>query len=896
MDRAATPEQPKAGDAAPVDRLFGAAAATSIRAQGVRWRGDGQILRALLALRLPTREGSIPRDVATVVKSGPHRAVYRIGLPSGTVFLKHFKVPGWRALVRNVLLRSPADREAAAAAHIAAAGIDTTVSAALGSTRKALIVRDSFLVTHEIPNARPLDEVLRERLSAPERPVTSHSASRFRASRFRRDLACALGRLAGRLHRHGLTHGDLHPANILIQVLADGTIRLSLIDLQRVRRRRLLPFWTARGDLVVLYNWFSGIAGRSERRRFLAAYWTEATGSDSRLAALGRGRGRLARMAPRLEAFCVRALRREQIRNDRKWQRPHRRLIVADRGWQQARGLSALGPAAVFKFRDNPDALFQAGTIHFWRRRSRDGRAAVVDLAVGGKTVACDVRETSRPLGWRDLFFFSRRSETRRAWEMGHAFLRRRIGTVRPLLYIQSRGVSCVREFLVSEPSEGMVTLAVFLAHRLPSLPPAEREGWVERVLRRLAAQLARMHQFSFVHGKLSTANILVGIERDDARIQIAAVEHVVQKRRIKPHDLVAEMAQLESSLAGVAEIRPVHRVRFLRASFGGQSAAQTKRFWSAVKTEIAATARSTSGTLHALPAGLGATARTGAVGQTSGPGASFARTTLFLAAMAAVASFCTGCTAVDRPVALPVRYSVPGDQLLVLSDFKLQKDHELIRELNGLREQVTGILDLPVKRDPVVVYLFKNETEYRRYMNATYPRLPPRSAYFVGTSTELAVYTHWGQNVREDLRHEYTHGLLHSGLKRVPLWLDEGLAEYFEVAGPRPGGINHDYADRLTEAVANGWRPDMKRLENLDDSAQMKRADYQESWAWVHFLLNSTPEAKRVLVSYLSELRTNPHPTAISHRLRAVLPEFDSQFASYISQIRPTAEAARAL
>lgn len=208
----------------------------------------------------------------------------------------------------------------------------------------------------------------------------------------------------------------------------------------------------------------------------------------------------------------------------------------------------------------------------------------------------------------------------------------------------------------------------------------------------------------------------------------------------------------------------------------------------------------------------------------------------------------------------------------------------------------MTSILDLPVKRDPVVVYLFNNETEYRRYMNATYPRLPPRSAYFVGTSTELAVYTHWGQNVREDLRHEYTHGLLHSGLKRVPLWLDEGLAEYFEVAGPKPGGLNHDYAQHLAEAVGSGWRPDLKRLENLDDSGQMKRADYQESWAWVHFFLNSTPEAKRALVGYLADLRANSHPKTISHRLRSVIPEYDARFVSYISQLRPPATQVGAL
>ena len=64
----------------------------------------------------------------------------------------------------------------------------------------------------------------------------------------------------------------------------------------------------------------------------------------------------------------------------------------------------------------------------------------------------------------------------------------------------------------------------------------------------------------------------------------------------------------------------------------------------------------------------------------------------------------------------------------------------------------VTGVVSAVVSV-PVVVYLFNNEAEYRKYMAVTYPKLPPRSAYFVGSSTELAVYTHWGQSVREDLR-----------------------------------------------------------------------------------------------------------------------------------------------
>ena len=38
------------------------------------------------------------------------------------------------------------------------------------------------------------------------------------------------------------------------------------------------------------------------------------------------------------------------------------------------------------------------------------------------------------------------------------------------------------------------------------------------------------------------------------------------------------------------------------------------------------------------------------------------------------------------------------------------------------------------------------------------------------------------GDHLRTDLRHELTHALLHGVLKDVPLWLDEGLAGFFEL------------------------------------------------------------------------------------------------------------------
>ena len=53
------------------------------------------------------------------------------------------------------------------------------------------------------------------------------------------------------------------------------------------------------------------------------------------------------------------------------------------------------------------------------------------------------------------------------------------------------------------------------------------------------------------------------------------------------------------------------------------------------------------------------------------------------------------------------------------------------------------------------------------------------RRAFFVETDTQLSVYAQWGDRVAEDLRHEVTHGYLHAVVPNVPLWIDEGLAEF---------------------------------------------------------------------------------------------------------------------
>lgn len=243
------------------------------------------------------------------------------------------------------------------------------------------------------------------------------------------------------------------------------------------------------------------------------------------------------------------------------------------------------------------------------------------------------------------------------------------------------------------------------------------------------------------------------------------------------------------------------------------------------------------------------------------------------------------GCSRPGASLAgLPDRYQVDLGELLIRSDVRIPERDPLLSELKTLRREVTELLDLPPPRRPVVVHLFADEEKYTEYMQASHPNLPPRRAFFIGSPTELGVYAHWSPHLAEDLRHEYTHGILHASLKTVPLWLDEGLAEYFEVPPDDSLRRHGEHLSRLKIALHNGWRPDLRRLEQIETVNQMQRADYQEAWAWVHFLLHEAPDGRELLVDYCRSLRSSDKPPRFSDRLNGHFPDAELRLTSYLS------------
>jgi hypothetical protein len=237
-----------------------------------------------------------------------------------------------------------------------------------------------------------------------------------------------------------------------------------------------------------------------------------------------------------------------------------------------------------------------------------------------------------------------------------------------------------------------------------------------------------------------------------------------------------------------------------------------------------------------------------------------------------------------------PTRYSFRLAPYVFLSDFELDRNKPLFAELAQLRDQVYRELQLTPSNAVVQVYLFESKERYEEYMHAVYPTLPARRAFFIqqqramGSADDLMVYTSWGERIQLDLRHELTHALLHSVIRDVPLWLDEGLAEYFELP-PVDHGINASHVETLRRDYGVCFQPELERLERMKEVNEMKGPEYRESWLWVHLMMTE-PKAKAVLLAYLQDLRSKTKPAPLAPRLAAVYPKLNDEFKKHLDQL----------
>ena len=165
--------------------------------------------------------------------------------------------------------------------------------------------------------------------------------------------------------------------------------------------------------------------------------------------------------------------------------------------------------------------------------------------------------------------------------------------------------------------------------------------------------------------------------------------------------------------------------------------------------------------------------------------------------------------------------------------------------------------------------------------------RFPTAGPSTCSATARAAVYAYRHPELPIDLRHECTHALLHANLPMVPLWLDEGLAEYFEmpeaerrVRPSAPGGAQmesaarHDADGRIARTRRGSQRHGRRRVPVLLGVGSL------------HAARPGRPPIGRSSSSWPTFCRGDP-PGPLSQRLRAAVPHLDDRMVQHFKQWR---------
>lgn len=197
--------------------------------------------------------------------------------------------------------------------------------------------------------------------------------------------------------------------------------------------------------------------------------------------------------------------------------------------------------------------------------------------------------------------------------------------------------------------------------------------------------------------------------------------------------------------------------------------------------------------------------------------------------------------------------------QVVCLSDFPLDDVAAIRGEIQNLQKDLVDYLGIPESQEKVIVCLFDRRETYTSFLQRNCPQAPSnRPALYIKDNGPGYVFLQKDEKLILNLRHEMTHALLNSTHKNIPIWLDEGLAKYFETpAGQR--GYENPFLEPVSDRAGSIFSPvpSLPTLERLKGVNEMGPTQYRNAWAWIHFLIHYSPRTQQILSRYLQSLET---------------------------------------
>lgn len=182
-----------------------------------------------------------------------------------------------------------------------------------------------------------------------------------------------------------------------------------------------------------------------------------------------------------------------------------------------------------------------------------------------------------------------------------------------------------------------------------------------------------------------------------------------------------------------------------------------------------------------------------------------------------------------------------------------LETLREVLRLLSPRAKSMTAVAPVPT-----LVYVFESDRALQAHWDG------PTVSGFFGRRQEANYVAVSAENEGglKIVRHEYLHHYLANNFARVPLWLDEGLAEFFSTMSDEGDAaqLGHPPGERMKE-LSQGGLMSVQRLVGVTHDAPEYNHDaqrggfYATSWLLVHYLFVGSEPRRGQIGAYLAAL-----------------------------------------
>lgn len=180
--------------------------------------------------------------------------------------------------------------------------------------------------------------------------------------------------------------------------------------------------------------------------------------------------------------------------------------------------------------------------------------------------------------------------------------------------------------------------------------------------------------------------------------------------------------------------------------------------------------------------------------------------------------------------------------------------------------------------KKPANVYIFHERQEFQEYAkekDKQWPFLLDSRAYYVPARSEMLTYNREDENsVNRTLFHETLHQIFLHYVPDPPIWINEGLAEYFcnfeyKDGIYKTGRLSQKHLALLKKMLIEGCYTPVDHLIELnhhsfhnDNFGPKEMGNYAQSWSLVYFFMNADNGKYRNLTNdYLTNLFDGKKP-----------------------------------